>query len=327
MTRPFHRRAALGLAAASLCRPALAQEWPRQPVKIIVPAAGGGSSDPVARFFAQEFSRRFGQPFVVENRPGAAGNVGIAAAARAPADGHTLLFGFAGPLATNLALYRDLPFHTQRDFDAVALCGALPNVLIVGRGSPAATLAEFVARARAEPGRLSYGSTGSGSSMHLAGAMLAAATGAQLTHVPYSSPGAATTDAIAGRLNAMFLGVPGAAPLVRGGEIRALAVLSGQRSSVLPDVPTAAEQGWPEVVMGTWFAIVAPKGTPRPAVLALNAAVNEVLAGRGRDWLRQQGLELEGGAAGGTTEQAEAFLASEIARHAALVRSAGISVD
>jgi tripartite-type tricarboxylate transporter receptor subunit TctC len=321
------RRFALALGAAALATPTRAQDWPRQPVRIIVPAAGGGSSDPIARLLAQAFSHRFGQPFIVENRPGAAGNVGMAAAARAPADGHVLLFGFAGPLATNLALYRDLSFHTERNFDAVALCGAVPNVLIVGKGSRLGTLAEFIAAAKAAPGRLSYGSTGSGSSMHLAGTMLAAATETQLTHVPYSSPAAATTDVIAGRLDSMFLGVPGTAPLLRAGEIRALAVLARQRAEILPDIPCTAELGLPGVVMGPWFALVAPKGTPRAVIQALNAEVNALLAGPGRQALADLGLDLGGGMAGGTPEHAAAFIAAEIARHAALVRAAGIVVE
>lgn len=322
------RRPLLGLAAGLVAGRAMAQpSWPRQPVRIILPAAGGGSSDPLARFGAQEFTRRFGQPFVVENRPGAAGNVGMAAAARAQADGHTLLFSWAGPLATNMALYRNLTFHSQRDFEPIARFGAIPNALVVGKNTPVTTLAEFIDLARAKPGEVSYGSTGSGSSMHLAGAMLAAATGTQLTHVPYSSPAAAVTDAIAGRLSAMFLGAPGAVPLSRSGEIRVLAVLAESRAAVLPDVPTAAEQGYPSVVMGTWFAWLAPKGTPRPVITALNAAVNEMLGGPGRDWLLQQGLEIEGAAAGGPPEMLERFLASEVERHAALVQSANISVD
>lgn len=322
------RRPLLGLAVGLMAGRAMAQPaWPRQPVRIILPAAGGGSSDPLARFGAQEFTRRFGQPFVVENRPGAAGNVGMAAAARAQADGHTLLFSWAGPLATNMALYRNLTFHSQRDFDPIARFGAIPNALVVGKNTPVTTLAEFIAMARANPGEVSYGSTGSGSSMHLAGAMLAAATGTQLTHVPYTSPAAAVTDAIAGRLSAMFLGAPGAVPLSRAGEIRVLAVLAESRAAVLPDIPTAAELGYPSVVMGTWFGWLAPKGTPRPVVTALNAAVNELLDGPGRDWLLQQGLEIAGGTAGGPPEMLERFLASEIERHAALVQSANISVD
>ncbi|CAH0263485.1 hypothetical protein ROS9278_03460 [Roseomonas sp. CECT 9278] len=324
----FDRRAMLGVAAGMVAAPALAQPaWPRQPVRIIVPAAGGGSSDPVARFAAQDFQRRFGQPFVIENRPGASGNVGMMAAARAPNDGHTLLFSWAGPLATNMALYRNLTFHSQRDFDPIARFGAIPNALVVGKNSPAATLADLVAMARANPGGVSYGSTGSGSSMHLAGAMLAAATGTQLTHVPYTSPAAATTDAIAGRLSAMFLGAPGTVPLSRAGEIRVLAVLADKRADVLPDVPTAAEQGYPSVVMGTWFAWLAPKGVPAAVVTALNGAVNEMLDGPGRAWLVQQGLDVADGAAGGSPADLERFLATEIERHAALVRSANITVD
>lgn len=316
------------LALSGLASPALAQEeWPQRPVRIIVPAAGGGSSDPIARLLAQAFAARFGQGFVVENRPGAAGNVGMATAARAAPDGHTLLFAFAGPLATNLALYRDLSFHTQRNFDAVIRMGNVPNALVVGQASPLRNMADFLARARAQPGRLSYGSTGSGSSMHLAGALLSAAGGVELNHIPYSSPAAATTDLIAGRLDSMFLGTPGAVPLLRGGQIRALAVLAERRARVMPEVPTAIEEGLPGVVMGPWFMLLAPKGTPPRIIEALNAAANEMLAGPGREVLAQLGLELEDGAAGGTPAEAERFLAAEIARHAEIVRSANIRVE
>ena len=322
------RRHLMTLPASLLAAPALAQEdWPQRPVRIIVPAAGGGSSDPVARLLAQAFAARFGQGFVVENRPGAAGNVGMTTAARAAPDGHTLLFAFAGPLATNLALYRDLPFHTQRNFDAVVRMGSVPNALVVGQGSPLRNMADFLARARAQPGALAYGSTGSGSSMHLAGAALSAVTGIELNHIPYSSPAAATTDLIAGRLDSMFLGTPGTVPLVRGGQIRALAVLSERRARVMPEVPTAIEQGLPGVVMGTWFMLLAPKGTPPRIIEALNAAANEALAGPGREVLAQLGLELEAGVAGGSPAEAERFLAAEIARHAEIVRRANIRIE
>lgn len=322
------RRHLLALPALGLPAPARAQEeWPQRPVRIIVPAAGGGSSDPIARFLAQAFTARFGQGFVVENRPGAAGNVGMSTAARAPADGHTLLFAFAGPLATNLALYRDLPFQTQRNFDAVMRMGSVPNVLVVGQGSPLRNMSDFLARARAQPGTLSYGSTGSGSSMHLAGALLSAAGGVELNHIPYSSPAAATTDLIAGRLDSMFLGTPGTVPLLRGGQIRALAVLAERRARVMPEVPTAIEQGLAGVVMGPWFMLLAPKGTPPRIIAALNAAANDALNGPGRETLAQLGLELEDGAAGGSPAEAERFLADEIARHAEIVRRANIRIE
>jgi tripartite-type tricarboxylate transporter receptor subunit TctC len=322
------RRHTLALPALLLAAPARAQEeWPQRPVRIIVPAAGGGSSDPIARFLAQGYAARFGQGFVVENRPGAAGNVGMTAAARAAPDGHTLLFAFAGPLATNLALYRELPFHTQRHFDAVVRMGSVPNALVVGQNSPLRTMSDFLARARAQPGALAYGSTGSGSSMHLAGALLSAEARIELNHIPYSSPAAATTDLIAGRLDSMFLGTPGTVPLLRGGQIRALAVLGERRARVMPEVPTAIEEGLPGVVMGTWFMLLAPKGTPARVLDALNAAANEALNGPGRETLAQLGLELEEGAAGGDRAEAERFLAAEIARHAEIVRRANIRVE
>lgn len=328
MPTPMYRRGLLALAGSTLAAPALAQPaWPRQSVRIIVPAAGGGSSDPVARFAAQDFSRRFGQAFVIENRPGASGNVGMQAAARAPADGHTLLFSWAGPLATNMALYRNLTFQSQRDFDPIVRFGSLPNAFVVGKDSPIRTLAQFIEQARANPGTMTFGSTGNGSSMHLSGAMLAMATGTTLTHVPYTSPAAATTDLIAGRLGSMFLGAPGTVPLQRAGEIRVLAVLSDRRAAVLPDVPCTAELGYPSVVMGTWFAWLAPKGTPQPIIQALNAAANDLLASPARAWFGEQGLDIDNGAAGGTPDDLARFLATEIERHANLVRSANITIE
>jgi len=172
-----------------------------------------------------------------------------------------------------------------------------------------------------------YGSTGTGSSMHLAGALLSEAAGIELNHIPYSSPAAATTDLIAGRLDSMFLGAPGTVPLLRGGQIRALAVLAERRARVMPEVPTAVEQGLPGVVMGTWFMLLAPKGTPPRIIQALNAAANEALAGPGREALAQLGLELEDGVAGGSPAEAERFLAAEIARNAEIVRRANIRIE
>jgi tripartite-type tricarboxylate transporter receptor subunit TctC len=299
--------------------------WPSRPVRIIVPApGGGGTADTVARIFAQELEKRIGQRVLVDNRGGANGNVGAAAAARSAPDGYTLLWAWAGTLATNPALYRDLPFDPERDFDPVVLVGNVPNILVVNRQFGPRSLAEFGAYARANPGAVNFGSTGNGSSMHLAGELYRTLTGAQMTHVPYTAPAAAVTDLLSGRIQAMFNLVTGVAPQVRAGEVVPLAVLSERRASQLPDVPTTAELGMPGLVFGTWFGILVPRGTDPALVRRLNALANEILGDpEGRARLEAAGLEVYGG----TPERLAAHLRAEIVRHAELVRVSGARLD
>ena len=299
--------------------------WPSRPVRIIVPApGGGGTADTVARIFAQELEKRIGQRVLVDNRGGANGNVGAAAAARSAPDGYTLLWAWAGTLATNPALYRDLPFDPERDFDPVVLVGNVPNILVVNRQLGPRSLAEFGAYARANPGAVNFGSTGNGSSMHLAGELYRTLTGAQMTHVPYTAPAAAVTDLLSGRIQAMFNLVTGVAPHVRAGEVVPLAVLSERRASQLPEVPTTAELGMPGLVFGTWFGILVPRGTEPALVRRLNALSNEILGDpEGRVRLEAAGLEVYGG----TPKRLAAHLRAEMARHAELVRVSGARLD
>ncbi|HEY4250559.1 MAG TPA: tripartite tricarboxylate transporter substrate binding protein [Roseomonas sp.] len=325
---PIHRRALLtALPAAGLAARAAAEagDWPVRPVRIILPApGGGGTADTLARIVAQELDKRLPQRFVVDNRGGANGNIGAQAAARSAPDGYTFLWSWAGTLATNPALYRDLPFDPVRDFDPVILIGNVPNILVVNRDLPVHDLAEFTAYARANPGRINYGSSGNGSSMHLAGELFRQETHTDLVHVPYAAPAAAMTDLMAGRLQAMFNLVTGTAGQVRAGQVRAIAMLSETRSPTLPDVPTSAELGMPGLVFGTWFGLLAPKGTPAPVIAACNAAMNAVLADpAARPRLETAGLDI----LGGPPERLAVLLAEELARHAALVRAAGIRID
>ena len=318
--------AALGAATAA-ARAQVAGEapWPSRPVRIIVPApGGGGTADTVARIFAQELEKRIGQRVLADNRGGANGNVGAAAAARSAPDGYTLLWAWAGTLATSPALYRDLPFDPERDFDPVVLVGNVPNILVVNRQLGPRGFAEFGAYARANPGAVNFGSTGNGSSMHLAGELYKSLTGAQMTHVPYTAPAAAVTDLLSGRIQAMFNLVTGVAPHVRAGEVVPLAVLSERRASQLPEVPTTAELGMPGLVFGTWFGILVPRGTGPATVRRLNALANEILGDpEGRARLEAAGLEVYGG----TPERLAEHLRAEIARHAELVRVSGARLD
>jgi tripartite-type tricarboxylate transporter receptor subunit TctC len=321
------RRTLLATAALAAASPALAQgDWPTKPVRIIVPAPGGaGTADALARIFAQEMEKRVGQRVVIENRGGAAGNVGAAAAARAEPDGYTVLWTWAGTMATNPAMYSSMPFDPQRDFVPVILLGSVPNILIVNNDFPARDLAAFAAYARANPGAINHGTTGNGSSMHLAAELFASRTGTRLTHVPYAAPAAATTDLIAGRIQAMFNLVTGAQPLVTGGRARALAVLSETRVPQLPDVPTTAELGMPGLAFGTWFCLMLPRGADPALVQRLNAVANQILSDREAGArLSAAGMALDGG---GTPERLAQYLREELARHAELVRISGARVN
>jgi tripartite-type tricarboxylate transporter receptor subunit TctC len=316
------------LALPPILAPGLARAqpaWPDRPLRIILPApGGGGTADTVARIYAAALETRLGQRVLIDNRGGANGNIGATAAARAAPDGTSFLWSWAGTLATNPALYRDLPFDPIRDFDPVILVGTVPNILVVNRQLGPTTLAEFVAYAKAHPGTINFGSTGNGSSMHLAGEFFRQRTGAEMTHVPYTAPAAAMTDLLSNRIQAMFNLVTGAAPQIRAGAVVPIAVLAEQRLPQLPDVPTMAELGMPGLVFGTWFAILAPKGTPPAIIARMNAESNAVLAEpETLQRLRAAGLEV----LGGTPERLAAFLRSEIAAHAELVRRAGIRID
>lgn len=322
------RRALLGLAALAAA-PAAAQappaEWPTRPVRLIVPApGGGGTADTIARILAQELEPRLGQRVLVDNRGGANGNIGAGEAARAAPDGYTFLFSWAGTLATNLSLYRSLPFHPQRDFAPIVFIGTVPNILVVNRDLPVTTLAEFAEHARRHPGAVNFGSTGNGSSMHLAAELFRMRTGVEMTHVPYQSPAVATNDLIAGRIQAMFQLVVGIRGQVEGGLVRPIAVLAERRVPQLPAVPTSAEQGMPDLVFGTWFALLAPRGVPAPILARMNREVNALLADpAARARLEQAGLAV----GGGTAEELAALIAREIEAHAEIVRVAGVRIE
>lgn len=325
------RRRTLLAAALAAPLPALAQPagWPMRPIQIIVPApGGGGTADTIARILTQELEKHLPQQpqpqrVLIDNRGGANGNIGAAAAARAAPDGYTFLYSWAGTLATNPALYRDLPFDPQRDFEPVVLVGNVPNILVVNRDLGPRTLDQFTAYARANPERINFGSTGNGSSMHLAGALYAQATGVRMTHVPYNAPAQATNDLVAGRIQAMFQLVTGVLGQVRGGTVVPIAVLSDRRNPNLLEVPTMAELGLP-IDFGTWFGLLAPKGTPAPIVAGMNRLVNTVLDdATARRRLVEAGLD----PLGGPPERLARHMADERRRHTELVRAAGIRVE
>jgi tripartite-type tricarboxylate transporter receptor subunit TctC len=273
------RRAALALPALALAPPARAQsEWPSRPIRMVVPFPAGGLVDSLARPFAQRVQSAYGQPVVVENRVGAGGNVGADLVAKSAPDGHTLLFGSIGPMVVNEFLFPALPFNPRTAFAPIALLVNTPKVLCVPNARPWRTGADVVAAARAEPGRLTAGSAGNGSSLHLALALFNESEGVQVTHVPYRGAQLAVLDVIAGRLDMIIDNVPNILGQIRGGEVRPIATMTATRLPQLADVPTFAEAGLKPLVFGAWFCLMAPAGTPERAIGLLSGQVDSMLA-------------------------------------------------
>ncbi|MBK7261199.1 MAG: tripartite tricarboxylate transporter substrate binding protein [Rubrivivax sp.] len=315
------------VAGLGLCTAAQAQDWPAagKTVQIIVPApGGGGTGDTIARVLAEELGKRLKTTFVIDNKAGANGNIGAAAAAAAPPDGHHFLFSWAGTLAVNRSLYKSMPFDAQKDFVPVLLLADVPNILVINNELPAKDLAEFTRYAKANPGKLNFGSTGIGSSMHLAGELFMRESGAQMQHVPYNAPGTATTNLIAGDIQLMFQLIPGIAGQVKAGKVRALAVMAPQRSPALPDVPTTVELGQPTLLSSTWFALLAPKGTPAAIVDRLNQVSNEILADPA---VRQRLAAMGATTLGGSSKQLADHLAAETVKWGQLVQQARIQTQ
>ncbi len=254
-----------------------AADFPTKPIRLVVGFAPGGASDIVARVLQPELQKRLGQPIVIDNRPGANGNIANDVVARAEPDGYTLLLGNPGPLVFNPFLYKQVPVDPAKAFAAVTQLTESPMVIVVPANSPLRSLSDLIARAKAKPGGLSYGSAGNGSSMHLAAATLQMRTGAPLVHVPYKGSGPAITDLLAGQLDFMPDSRSTTMPFVRDGRLRPLAVTSDRRVTDLPDVPTVAEAGVPGFKVTTWLGVVAPAGTPQPVVQRLYEAFADAL--------------------------------------------------
>ncbi len=317
--------AAIALLAAASAAHA---QWPTKPVKIIVPAAaGGGTADPISRILAEELTKSLGQRVYTDNMAGANGNIGATAATKAEADGYTLLFSWAGTLATNPSLYKNLPYNARTQMQPIVRIGTVPNILVVNPAFPAQTMAEFDAHVKANPGKLNYGSSGNGSSMHLAAELYKQQTGTYMLHIPYNAVSRAVTDLMGGEIQLMFNLVPGVSSQVKGGKLRALAILSDKRSEALPDVPTVSELGMKNLVSGTWFGLLAPKGTPPEVVARLNGEVIKVLANpEVRTRLIGMGLEIQA-PQGNTPEGFASFWDEEITRWAGVVKFSGAKID
>ena len=300
------------------------QPYPTKPLRLIVPFPTGGTIDPIARILAEGLGRRLEQNVVVDNRAGANGNVGMGVAAKADADGYTLVIASSGALATNISLYKALPFHPVKDFSPIVLYGNVPNILVVNPAIPVKTLAEFTQYVKAHPDKLNYGSTGNGSSMHLAAELYKTLTGTQMRHVPYTSPAVATQDLLAGNTQLMFQLMTGIAQFVKAGRVRAIAVASPRRSIALPDVPTAAEAGLPGFESSAWFGILAPIKTPAPIVDRLNREINGLLDEAA---FRKRIIEIGVEPMGGSTADFARYLDAEIRKWGEVVRKSGAKID
>ncbi|MBR1197471.1 tripartite tricarboxylate transporter substrate binding protein [Bradyrhizobium sp. AUGA SZCCT0240] len=276
--KPFCRRALLVAFSAFLFGgPAAAQDYPSRPVKIVVPFPAGGSNDIIARIVAQKLGERTSQTFLIENRAGAGGNIGADAVATSEPDGHTLLLTAPPPLTINAALYKSLPYDPAKAFAPVALVASVPIVLMVHPSVEARNVGELIALAKAKPGTINFGSSGNGSTNHLAGELLKSMTGINIVHLPYRGAAPAMNDLIAGHIPMMFDNIPAVLPQVQAKTIRAIAVAGATRASALPDVPTVAESGVPGFEASAWFGLVAPAKTPAPVLAKLQSEVDAIL--------------------------------------------------
>jgi tripartite-type tricarboxylate transporter receptor subunit TctC len=320
--RHFLHLAAGAAALPASSRIAAAQGYPARPVHWIVSFTAGGPNDTVARVIGQYLSERLGQQFIIENKVGAGGNIGMAAVLSSPPDGYTV--GFAAPNnAINASLYEKLPFDFIRDSAPVAGTMLLTNVMVVHPDVPAKTVAEFIAYAKANPGKINMASSGSGTSVHMSGELFKAMTGIQMQHVPYRGSAPALQDLLTNRVQVLFDNLPGSIAHIKSGALRALGVTAGKRSGALPDVPTIGETvpGYEAVV---WYGIVAPKGTPPEIVATLNKAVNDVLAD---PKLTARLAELGGEAMPMTPAQFGKLVADETEKWAKVVKFAGVKAD
>ncbi|HKB74570.1 MAG TPA: tripartite tricarboxylate transporter substrate binding protein [Burkholderiales bacterium] len=316
-------RIVLAVLAASLAATAAqAQTWPSKPVRYVVPFPPAGATDILARIMAEKLSGPFGQSVVVENRPGAAGNVGTEFVAKSPPDGYTIL-QLTVAQSISATLYEKLNYGLEKDLIPVAMIALVPNVMIVNPSVPAKSVAEFIALARSRPGRINFASSGSGTSIHMSAEMFKMLTGVNIVHIPYKGSGPALADLMGGQVDVMFDNLTSSIGLIRSGKLRALAVTTSTRYQELPDVPTVQETV-PGYEATAWFGIVAPAGTPREVVMRINGEVNRALAHADvKEKLAQQGAL----ARSWTPEEFGSFIHNEVVKWAKVVKASGAKVE
>jgi len=309
--------------AAVVSAPAAAQEYPLRPIRIIVAYTPAGATDILARAVGQKMSENWGQPVIVDNRPGAAGNIGTEIAAKSAADGYTLLMAAAGTHGINPGLYRKLAWD-PREFTGVSLVAMVPNILVVNNALPVKSVKELIAYAKANPGKLSYGSPGLGSTAHLSMELFRSMTGTQMTHVPYKGSAGVMADVMSGQIALTMDNIPPYLPQVKAGKIRALAVSPAKRTPAAPELPTVAEAGVPGYESGAWFGLVAPAGTSRPIIDKLAAETQRILKLPDvRERISALGAEI----VGNSPDEFNAFMDSERAKWATVIKEAHVELQ
>lgn len=316
--------ACVGMVFACASHGVIAQEsYPAKPIRFIVPVAAGGGTDFTARLIGQKLTEAWGQPVIVDNRPGAAGNLGVEIATRAQPDGYTLVMPITS-FPINPSLYSKLPFDTEKDLAPVVLVASAPLLLVVNPSMQANSVKELIALAKSRPGQLNYANSGNGTTAHLAGELFKRMAGVEVVSIAYKGGGPAVIDLIAGQVQIYFSTIPAAIPQVRAGKLRALAVTSDKRVAEIADIPTVSESGLPGFEVVGWFGLFAPAGTPRPVITKLNNEIVKILKlAEVRDRFSGHGL-ITGG---GTPEQTGAFLRAEIAKWGKLIKEAGIRIE
>jgi tripartite-type tricarboxylate transporter receptor subunit TctC len=316
-------------AAAVLCvsaslGSAQAQNYPSRAITLVIPFAPGGSTSIVGRGIADKMSELLGEKVVVDNRPGAGGTVGTKAVAKSDPDGYTLLLGYTGTLAIGPSLYKNVGYDPRKDFAPIGLIGNAPNSLVVNPSFPAKTVAELVAYAKANPGKVNFGSAGAGTASHITGEYFARSAGITLVHIPYKGTGPALTDLLGGHIPMAFAPIPASHPNVSAGKLRALAVTSTTRSGLLPDVPTMVEAGLPGFDASLYYGLAAPAGTPRPIIDKLNKALRDALASdEVKKQLGNDGTEITPG----TPEDYADFIDKDEKKWSGLVKISGVEQE
>jgi tripartite-type tricarboxylate transporter receptor subunit TctC len=322
MKQVCRRVVALLFALAAL--PAAAQHYPSKPIHLICPFPPAGAVDIASRAIANEMTKTIGQPVTVENRPGAGGNLGGEAAAKAAPDGYTLFMSTSGIQAINPALYAKMNFDPNKDLVPVAPLVSLNNVLVLHPSVKANSVKDVIALAKAQPGKIAYASSGNGTSIHMSGAMFTHLTGIDMIHVPYKGSGPAVTDLLAGQVQMMFDNIPSSLPHIKAGKLKALATTGAKRDPALPDLPTIAEAGVPGYESGVWFGLMVPAGTPKEIVARLNAEA--VKGARSPEFVKRMG-DLGYNFIPGSPEQMSELIKAEIARWTPIVKASGAKVD
>jgi len=303
---------------------AQAQNYPVKAIRYIVPFPAGGTTDILARMAGQKLTEAWGQQIIIDNRPGAGGNVGSEIASKAPADGYTILGGTVSSHSINTSLYSKMPYHPLKDFAPITLLAMVPNVLVVHPSVPAKTVKEFIALAKAKPGQLRYASAGNGTSQHLSGELFSMLTGTKMIHVPYKGSAPASADLLGGQIELSFENSTIAVPFIKAGKMRALGVTTAKRTGALPDVPTIAEAGVPGYEVSSWQGVFAPAGTPPEIVKKLNTELVRIIA---LPDVRKRLADIGAEPAGNSPEQFTEFIKTEIAKWEKVVKASGARVD